>query len=149
MKYQVVAALAAMGVVVSGCASVVKGTHQTVAITTPPTTGATCTLTNGRGSWEVVSPGPVTVDRSKTDMQVRCTKAGWQDATAVIPSNFEGWTLGNLLIGGVIGVGIDASTGAMNEYPNAFQVPMTPVEGYASPPAAAPAASEPDSGAGS
>ena len=149
MKYHVLAALAAVGVAVSGCASVVKGSHQTVAITTPPTTGATCTLTNGRGSWEVVSPGPVTVDRSKTDMQVRCVKPGWQDATAVIPSNFEGWTLGNLLIGGIIGVGIDASTGAMNEYPNAFQVPMIPAEGNAAPPAEAPATTHPGSGAGS
>jgi hypothetical protein len=80
-------------------------------------------------------------------MQVRCVKPGWQDASAVIPSNFEGWTLGNLLLGGVIGVGIDASTGAMNEYPNAFQVPMTPAA--AAEPAAPATSSEPGSGAGS
>ena len=28
------------------------------------------------------------------------------------------------LLGGVIGVGVDAATGAMNEYPNSFAVPM-------------------------
>ena len=59
------------------------------------------------------------------DMQVRCVKAGWQDRIGNIPSNFEGWTVGNVLIGGIIGLGVDAATGAMNEYPHAFQVPMT------------------------
>jgi hypothetical protein len=143
MKYQALAAIAAIGIAVSGCASVVKGSHQSVAITTPPTEGATCKLTNGRGSWEVTSPGAVTVDRSKTDMQVLCTKPGWNDASATIPSNFEGWTVGNILIGGVIGIGIDAATGAMNNYPNAFQVPMTPVGTAAAPAAAEPAPAAP------
>lgn len=140
MKLIHIAGLIALGFALSGCASVVKGSHQTVAIATPPTTGAACTLTNGRGTWEVTSPGAVTVDRSKHDMQVRCVKAGWQDATATIPSSFEGWTLGNIIFGGVIGVGIDASTGAMNEYPNAFQVPMVPVGEPASAAPATPAA---------
>ena len=75
----------------------------------------------------MTSPGTVTVSRSKHDINIRCTKDGYQEAAAVIPSSFEGWTLGNLLIGGIIGVGVDAATGAMNDYPNAFQVPMTPL----------------------
>ena len=79
------------------------------------------------GSWQMTSPGTVTVQRSKNDIQIHCTKEGYQDAAAVIPSTFEGWTLGNVLIGGIIGFGVDAATGAMNDYPNAFQVPMTPL----------------------
>ena len=43
----------------------------------------------------------------------------------MIPSNFEGWTAGNLTFGGVTGLGIDSATGAINEYPYAFKVPMT------------------------
>lgn len=140
MKYHALAALAALGVALSGCASIVKGDHQSIQITTPPTTGATCTLTNKRGTWTTTSPEPVTVDRSKTDMNVNCTKPGWNDAHAVIPSDFEGWTLGNIIFGGIIGVGVDAATGAMHDYPNAFQVPMTPVDPNAPPP---PPATEP------
>jgi len=110
-----------------GCALVIKGSSQSIAITTPPTDGANCTLSSSQGNWQVTSPGAVTVQRSKDDMQVRCTKPGWQDGFGNIPSNFEGWTVGNIILGGVIGLGVDAATGAINNYPNAFQVPMVPV----------------------
>jgi hypothetical protein len=124
MKLTAIAALAALGFALSGCATVIKGTSQSVAVTTPPTTGAACTLSSKEGNWQITSPGVAAVQKSKEDIQVSCQKPGWQTATATIPSNFQGWTLGNLLIGGVIGLGVDAASGAMNEYPGAFQVPM-------------------------
>ena len=111
----------------SACASIIKGSTAAINVTSPPITGANCVLSSGQGSWQVTTPASVTVERSKEDIQVRCTKEGYQDATAIIPSNFEGWTVGNLVFGGIIGVGVDAATGAMNDYPNAFQVPMTPL----------------------
>jgi hypothetical protein len=133
MTFVRLAAIAALSLSLGACATVIKGGSQSVAITTPPTTGANCTLSDPEGTWNVVSPGVVTVPRSKNNMAVRCTKEGWQDAAGNIPSTFDGWTLGNILIGGVIGVGIDAASGAMNEYPNAFQVPMTKKEGAMKP----------------
>ncbi|MFM9862532.1 MAG: hypothetical protein ACKVRO_02895 [Micropepsaceae bacterium] len=111
----------------SACASIIKGSTAAINVTSPPITGANCILSSGQGSWQVTTPASVTVERSKEDIQVRCTKEGYQDATAIIPSNFEGWTVGNLIFGGIVGVGVDAATGAMNDYPNAFQVPMTPL----------------------
>lgn len=125
--HSVVLTLAVAGVALSGCASIIKGTSQSIAIATPPTTGATCILSSGQGNWSVVSPGAVTVEKSKEDIQVHCSKYGFQDGAGVIPSNFEGWTAGNLLIGGIIGVGVDAATGAINEYPHSYQVPMMPL----------------------
>jgi len=120
-----------VGLSLGACATIVKGTSESIAITTPPTSGANCTLSSGQRNWTMVSPGAVTVEKSKDDIQVRCTKPGWQDAVGNIPSNFEGWTVGNILIGGLIGFGIDAASGAINEYPHAFQVPMTRAEGAA------------------
>lgn len=107
-----------------GCASIVRGTSQSVAISTPPVTGAVCDLNSGAGSWQVTTPGAVTVEKSSEDIQARCHKEGYQDAVAVIPSNFEGWTVGNLVFGGIIGLGVDAATGAINKYPKSFQIPM-------------------------
>jgi uncharacterized protein YceK len=142
MKLTILAAVAALGIALSGCATVIKGTTQSVAITTPPTEGATCTLSSKEGSWQVTSPAVARVEKSKEDIQVSCQKPGWQTATATIPSNFQGWTLGNLLIpGAIIGFGVDAATGAMNEYPGAFQVPMQPDPNAARP---APTALKPD-----
>lgn len=112
---------------VAGCASIIKGSTAAINVTSPPVTGANCTLSSSQGNWQLTTPASVTVERSKEDIQVRCTKEGYQDASAIIPSNFEGWTVGNLVFGGIIGVGVDAATGAMNDYPNAFQVPMVPL----------------------
>jgi len=121
--FRKVAMLLSLGLAVSGCASIIKGSTQSITISTPPTTGAICNLSNGQDNWEVMSPGAASVDKSKADIQIRCTKPGWQAAT----SNFEGWTVGNLVFGGIIGLGVDAATGAINEYPRTFQVPMSPL----------------------
>ncbi len=111
--------------VMGGCASIIRGTTQTIAISTPPTTGAACNLSSPAGNWHLISPGIASVEKSRNNIRVHCDKPGWNSAIASIPSNFEGWTLGNLLFGGLIGVGVDAATGAINEYPDDFQVPMT------------------------
>jgi hypothetical protein len=125
MKLMGIAAVAALGLAMSGCASNIKGSTQSIAISTPPTTGATCVLSSKEGNWEVVSPGIAQgVRKTKDDAQITCSKEGWQTATATIPSDFQGWTIGNVIAGGLIGVGVDAATGAINEYPNSFQVPM-------------------------
>jgi len=126
MKSSAFAAIAALGVVVSGCATIIKGTSQSIAITTPPTSGAACTLSSREGNWTVVSPGVVTVEKSKEDIVARCIKPGWQDGVATIPSDFEGWTIANVIGFPIIGLGVDAATGAINEYPHAFQIPMAP-----------------------
>jgi|SRR5579871_3332872 len=138
MKLGTIGALVAASIAVSGCASIIKGSSQSIVITSPPVTGAYCVLSSKEGNWPVYTPSAVTVDKSKEDILVHCTKAGYQDASASIPSDFQGWTLGNIVLGGLVGVGVDAATGAMNEYPGAFAIPMTPVAGYL-PPMPAPA----------
>src|SRR5712691_8599103 len=70
-------ALVVVVALLSGCASVVKGSSQSIAITTPPTDGAQCTLSSSQGNWQLTSPGAVTVEKSMDAMQVRCVKPGW------------------------------------------------------------------------
>jgi hypothetical protein len=125
MRIGSVVAVVLLGTALTGCASIIKGSSQQIAISTPPAAGATCTLKNARGEWTVTTPAAVTVKRSKKDVEIACTKDGFQDASAVIPSGFEEWTLGNVLAGGVIGFGVDAGTGSINKYPSTFEVPMT------------------------
>ncbi|MEQ1866793.1 MAG: hypothetical protein ABL996_19320 [Micropepsaceae bacterium] len=138
-KLLTVAVTVLAGVQLSACASIIKGSTASIGVTSPPVTGAICTLSSSQGSWQLTTPGSVTVERSKNDIQITCKKDGYQEAYATIPSNFEGWTVGNLIFGGIIGVGVDAATGAMNDYPNAFQVPMTPLTSVNAAPIAPPA----------
>ena len=114
--------------VLGGCASIVEGTDQQVTVNTTPE-GAKCELTRSGEVIGVANPTPqtLTLSKSKNDGSIVCEKAGFQSATAVLDSEFEAMTLGNLLVGGVIGVGVDAATGALNEYDSLITVPLTPV----------------------
>jgi len=51
MKIGTIAAIAALGAALSGCASIVEGTTQSIAITSPPTDGAKCVLTSSEGTY--------------------------------------------------------------------------------------------------
>ena len=128
MKITAIAALAVCALGLSGCATAMRGTSESIAVTTQPVEGAYCMLANGRGTWRVnATPANVRVSRSRKALRIVCTKPGYQDARLRVPSEFEVWTLGNLLIGGLVGLTVDASDGAMNNYPNVIFVPMQPV----------------------
>ena len=124
MKNFAVAAVALLGVALSGCATIIEGSSQRIAVSTTPVSGARCVLSNGEGKWAVITPGHVKVARSKHDMKVRCTKDGYAPVTATIASDLETWTLVNFLILDLPGLGLDAATGAINAYPDSNKVRM-------------------------
>jgi hypothetical protein len=139
--YTKILALACLGVALSGCATVIKGSTEQVAVSTSPVSGATCELSSSEGEWTVTTPGTANVGLTKHDLEVQCDKPGYQQAKATVPSGFQVWTVGNVLIGGLIGIAIDAGTGAMNEYPHSVDVPMSPETTGAAAPTPAPTAS--------
>jgi len=136
MKAAVVGGALAFGL--SGCATITEGKTDNLKVTSVPVDGAKCTLTNGVGTWYLTTPGNVEVHKSKTDLNVDCTHDGYQNAHQVMVSHFEGMTAGNIILGGVIGIGVDAASGAMNHYDKSIEVQMTPV-GQTPAPAATPA----------
>lgn len=125
MKPIAVFAFGALGLALSGCATIIDGSSQKIGITTGEVTGARCTLSNGAGQWSVITPGKVKVERSKHDMKVVCSKPGLADATATIPSDLNGWALVNFAILDLPGLGVDAATGAINDYNDTTHVHMT------------------------
>ncbi len=130
MKLPVFAAVAALGVALSGCASIIDGSTQRITVATPPVTGAHCVLSNGEGQWSVVTPGHVTVKRSKKDMSVRCSKEGYQDVVGTMPSDLNGWALANFALA-IVPLGVDAWTGAINDYDDTYKLNMS--QGYGAP----------------
>ena len=136
MNLKAVAAIAALGVAVSGCASIVEGTTQSIAITSTPAPGAKCTAKSSEGTYYVTTPGNITVHKTKNDLDMVCTLDGYKDNHSIIPTHFNGATVGNVILGGGVGLVIDAATGANFNYPTSFAVVMVPVDG---PAAAAPA----------
>ena len=119
-----------------GCATLTKGTTQLVVVNTPGVPGATCTLTSSSiGTQTVLTPGSIVLQKGMDNISVRCTKECYEDGVGVIASNMEGMTAGNIVLGGVIGLGVDAASGAMNKYSPEIQVVMTRAPRCGAPPA--------------
>jgi hypothetical protein len=109
----------------AGCATIVHGTTQLVAINTPGVTGAVCTLTSATvGTVSVTTPGTVTLPKGSVAVAIRCTKECYSDGSGVLPANADGMAAGNVVAGGVIGLGVDAATGALNQYPPQADIVM-------------------------
>jgi hypothetical protein len=123
-----VAITAAMAAGLGGCATIIEGTGQSVAVTTSPP-GATCTVSReGMTLGQIaITPGSVRIDKSKNDIAISCTKPGFQPATIAQSPRFGGTTFGNIVAGGVIGAVVDASTGANYEYPAQVIVQLAPL----------------------
>lgn len=128
MRIVVLAALCALAQ--SGCATITKGTSQSIAVITPNAPGASCTLTSeATGSRTLVTPATVTVEKSKDNINVVCKKACYQDGVGVVVSNTEAMAAGNIIAGGFIGLGVDAVSGAMNKYAAETSIHMAPLPG--------------------
>jgi hypothetical protein len=135
----VVSAALALG----GCATIVEGTSQTVAISTQPP-GAACSVSrDGMQISAVIStPGSIKIDKSRKDLSITCTKDGYQTTTMNYSSSFNGMTFGNVILGGAVGAVVDASTGANYNYPKEVMVAMAqaPTAPVAAAPVVAPVA---------
>ncbi len=109
----------------SACATMVEGTTDTVTLSSTPE-GATCTLERGGERIGAVAstPGSVSLSKSRNDLVVQCSKPGYRPETKVVQSSFTGTTFGNLLLGGVVGVVVDAASGANSQYPKDIRIDM-------------------------
>jgi len=101
----------------SGCASIVSGSHQDISINTSPE-GAKCAVYRDGVQVGYVNstPGVVSVSRRANDLWVGCVKDNYDFSNAKDSSDFNGWVIGNLGFGGLIGLIVDMSTGATHAY---------------------------------
>ena len=112
----------------SGCATIVSGTQQTIFIDTPKMAGAECKLNDSKGgSWYIKeTPSSVSVLKGNGPLNIVCTKQGYETETVSVEETVSGATLGNVLLGGGIGILVDAASGAAQKYPNKITVWMKP-----------------------
>lgn len=116
-------ALALSMAVVVGCATIMhRGGKQWVSITSTPT-GATATV---NGIKEIQTPGQVKLKRGK-DHIVLIEKEGYEPVQVLLDHEFSWWVVGNILLGGIIGLAVDFGTGgAYNLEPDAIDVTLKP-----------------------
>jgi len=129
MRSKLILALAA-SIGLSACSTIVNGSNQSIKVNTGEVTGANCTATGGSEfavNETFVTPAELKIPRSKKALKIECNKAGFQTATQTVNGKVEGTTAGNLLIGGGIGVGVDALTGAIYTYPGTVSLTLVPL----------------------
>jgi len=96
------------GFVLSGCATVIHGTRQDVGISSSPA-GAEVWVDNVKmGETPVIAKL-----RRKDTHTVKLVLPGYQPYETTITRSVSGWVWGNIAIGGLIGLGVDAISGGM------------------------------------
>lgn len=130
--------LALCATLLAACATITKGTTQLVAVDTPGVAGAVCTISTSSGPQTVTTPGTVTLSKGSASLPIQCAKECYVTGTGVIPSDAEAMAAGNVIFGGVIGLGVDAVSGALNKYPDQITVAMTPDPACQRPPPVSP-----------
>jgi uncharacterized protein YceK len=112
------AALVAVVCVASGCATIMSRGPDHVSVTTNPA-GATVFV----GDQPVgQTPMVVTLDRKLEQAAFRLELPGFEPVILARGKRLNGWVWGNLMLGGLIGIVIDFSTGAARRFDD------TPIE---------------------
>jgi hypothetical protein len=116
----------------TSCASIIDGSSQSLSVKNgSDVSGAQCELANNKGTWFVNTPGSVTVHRSYDELNVTCKEVGYTANVVPVKSTTKAMAAGNILFGGLIGVGVDVGTGAAYDYPGLITVPLQPVSDVA------------------
>ncbi len=112
-----------------GCASVTRGTTEAISIASTPA-GATAEVSGLDVPTTCVTPCVVQARRN-ADITVSIAKPGYEPQiiplTKEIPGSGAAGFAGNVLVGGVVGMGVDAVTGAaLDHKPNPVEVTLQP-----------------------
>lgn len=111
-----------------GCATVTRGTTEAFVVETEPA-GASVTLSTGE---RCKSPCTLTKKR-KDSFMVTIELDGYETVQTQVQSQVAGGgaagMAGNVIVGGIIGMGVDAASGATKELvPNPLRVKLVPVK---------------------
>src|SRR5215831_3578056 len=114
--------IAFVGIVLSGCATVTRGTTDQLQLLSEPP-GAEAHTSLGH---VCVTPCTLQFNR-KDEFTVTFSKPGYQDQQVAVTTRVAGAGVagfaGNLVVGGVVGMGVDAATGSTLEHvPNPVSV---------------------------
>jgi hypothetical protein len=111
----------------SACATVTSGTDHTLLVESDPA-GAACMLRRDGANIGAVNPTPsaIRISKSRHDITVNCEKAEHEPTSRTVTAGFQAMTLGNVLVGGVVGLAADVASGAAITYPESIKVVLWP-----------------------
>ena len=88
-------------IILTSCASTMSGSSQNITVTSN-VQGATCTLSNDKGSWTLSTPGSAVITSSRVNLALTCIKEGYINGVASLPSKHkDSATWGNVILGNI------------------------------------------------
>ena len=116
--------LCCLGLLLQGCATIMQGSKQSIPVSGSPA-GATVIL-NG----QIMGSTPLILKVArKEDHTLTIEKEGYEPTEIELKRRFSVLFIGNILIGGLVGMGVDAATGAMYDItPDTIQVNLRQIE---------------------
>ncbi|HKO72267.1 MAG TPA: translation initiation factor 2 [Bradyrhizobium sp.] len=133
--------IVALAATLGGCASITRGTTENISIASTPA-GAEATISGLDVPTACVTPCAIVAKRS-ADISISFAKPGFKTEvvtlTKEVPATGAAGFAGNVIAGGLIGMGVDAATGAaLDHKPNPVIVTMVPIAPAASAPVRSP-----------
>ncbi len=119
-------AVAVTGAFLAGCGTIVRGTEEDVVIDVQPPEATVMT------SLGLTCVGPCVLQvKRKQDFTVTASAPGYDPQTVAVGTRISGGgaagLAGNVVFGGLIGVGVDAATGAsLDHFPNPVVIRLQP-----------------------
>lgn len=113
----------ALSLLFGGCATIVKDDNQPVAFSSDPQ-GAIVSI-NGvpRGT----TPVTIMIERSRKKQMLEVTKDGYISVQMPLEKHIAGMTFGNIIFGGIIGLGVDYATGKGANYQDSVMIKLIPL----------------------
>lgn len=111
----ILAVLIVSCVFATGCASISSKKKHTLIESTPEQ--AQCEVTGKNYKQRIATPATLDIPVNAAPVDVRCEKEGYFSVSERIDTKMDGMIVGNILMGGLIGLAIDAGTGAGQQYP--------------------------------
>lgn len=148
-----VVGIVALAAALGGCASVTRGTTENISIASTPA-GAEATISGLDVPTACITPCAIVAKRN-ADISISFAKPGFETEvvtlTKEVPATGAAGFAGNIVAGGLVGMGVDAVTGAAQDHkPNPVIVTLQPSRPAAGPgPArqrAKPSRREPEAG---
>ncbi len=130
--------IAALSVMLGGCASVTRGTTENISISSTPS-GAEAVISGLEVPTTCTTPCAIVAKRN-ADISITFQKEGYEpqivQLTREVPATGAAGFAGNVIAGGLIGMGVDAATGAATDHkPNPVIVTLQPSAPPPRPPA--------------
>lgn len=121
---KVIPLLVILLILLSSCATLITGTRDTVSLSTVPE-GAKVILKSVDGLYreEKITPAIFTIPSDNTYI-VTIEMEGYKTKEIILEKKVSGWVIGNIFLGGIIGLAVDFISGGAYTHDKAISVEL-------------------------